>query len=81
MPLPLDELVDVIPDEPEDEPEDDDEVMPEEPDEPEDDDSPDELAPLEDVEVLLEVLVPGSSVHAPSAKIVHDAMKTPVTPR
>ena len=79
-PLPLDELVDVIPDEPVD---DDDDVIPDEPDD-DDDDSPelpDELAALDELEVLLDVPVPVSSEHAPSAKSAHDATKIPDTPR
>ena len=79
-PLPLDELVDVIPDEPDDELVD---VIPDEPDD-DDDDSPelpDELAALDELEVLLDVPVPVSSEHAPSAKSAHDATKIPDTPR
>lgn len=79
-PLPLDELVEVIPDEPDD---DVDEVIPDEPDD-DDDDSPelpDELAALDELDVLLDVPVPVSSEHAPSAKSAHEATKIPDTPR
>lgn len=77
-PLPLDdELVDVIPDEP------DDELVDVIPDEPDDDDSPEleELAALDELDALLVVLVPGSSLHAPSANNAHEAAKIPDIPR
>jgi hypothetical protein len=78
-PLPLDELDDVIPDEPDD----DDDVIPDEPDD-DVDVSPellDELAPLDELDVLLVVPVPVSSLHAPSAKSAHEATKIADTPR
>ena len=43
---------------------------------------PETLIPaLDELEVLLDVPVPVSSEHAPSAKSAHDATKIPDTPR